>query len=220
MVSRRNGKKIFLLAVLLFTASALVYESIHSVKNNTGAADMIYGFGTGRETDHETDSGDSVVEYTFTKVDDEEKIWGTFRLCAVYEYFEYEKIPLAYGQLLALFGEPLYVTENLENQYQYVISAADSEGNITYLSAYGGPSGPAIGGTEDGRKAAEALRRYICSAKAADYDYEGYYMDIPCRVEMGVKDGVPYSREEILELTDAEYIELSERVYGIDWYID
>lgn len=153
------------------------------------------------------------MEYTFRKVDNEEKIGGTSKICDIYELDEYEKHPLAYGQMLALFGEPLYVTENLENQYSYVISATDQEGNVTYLSVYSGPSGPSVGGMTGDEDAADALVCYIRSAKAADYEYEGYYMDVPCKVKMGVKNGAPYMQEEILELTDEEFCELYERLY-------
>lgn len=213
MKLRKNGKKIFLLAALLFTISVIVYESIRSTKNDMNGADMIYGFG---DSEPETLSAEDMAEYMFTKTEDEEKIWGTSKICNIYGYSEYEKMPLAYGQMQTLFGEPLYETENVESQYEYIIAVTDKEGTVTYLTVYSGPSGPAIGGREGDERAASALLTYICSAEASDYDYEGYYMDVPCKVREGVQDGVPYSWNEILNLTDEEFSELYRRVYGLD----
>ena len=41
-------------------------------------------------------------------------------------------------------------------------------------------------------------------------------MDVPCKVKMGVKNGKPYTEEEILNLTDEEFEELYKRLYGLD----
>lgn len=213
MIPRRKGEKIFLLVVSVFAICVIVFESIRSVKNDTNAANMIYGlYGFSQQTLSEKD----VAEYTFTKTEDEEKIWETSKICNIYEYAEYEKMPLVYGQMQTLFGEPLYETENVENQYEYIIAVTDKEGTVTYLTVYSGPSGPAIGGRTGDERAASALFTYICSAEASDYDYEGYYMDIPCKVREGVEDGVPYHWEEELHLSDEEYLALYERVYGVD----
>lgn len=213
MIPRRKKEKIFLLVVLAFTVCVIVYESIRSMKNDTKAADVIYGLsGYGMETLSEED----VAGYTFARTEDEEKIRDTSKLCNFYGYTEYEKTPLVYGQMQTLFGGPLYETENVENQYEYVISVTDGNGVETYLTVYSGPSGPAIGGREGDERAASALFTYICAAEAADYDYVGYYMDIPCRVWQGVEDGVPYYRTEELHLTDEELFSLYEKVYGIE----
>lgn len=209
MASRKKKERIFLLVAILFTISVIGYESVQSMKVNTLRYDINAIYTANQKTNKE----DDVMEYTFCKVDNEEKIWGTSKICDIYGLAEYEKQPLVYGQMLTLFGEPLYTTENLENQYSYVISATDQEGNVTYLSVYSGPSGPSIGGMEGDEEAAKALVSYILSAKAADYEYEGYYMDVPCKVKMGVKDGVPYTQEEMLNLTDEEFGELYDRLY-------
>lgn len=155
----------------------------------------------------EKDSGEQeeFMAYIFSKVNDEEKIWGTSKICNVYGFDQYEKNPLVFGKMLTLFGDPLYTTNNLENQYSYVISAADGAGHVIYLSVYSGPSGPSIGGDKGSEKAAEELVHYILQAKTSDYEYEGYYMDAPCKVKIGVKNGVPYQEEEMLDLTDEEF---------------
>lgn len=107
---------------------------------------------------------------------------------------------LCLGQLMALFGEPLYMTEDLENQYSYCILAEDGNGVKVYLEVYSGPSGPAIGGkeTKEGREAADELATLIIGAKAKDYDWKGVYADGPCEIKMGVRNGKPYCEEREL----------------------
>lgn len=127
----------------------------------------------------------------------------------------YEKGILCLGQLKTLFGEPLYITEDLEDQYAYCISASDENGKKIYLHAYSGPSGPAIGGNhdEDSRRAADELAGLVTGARVTDYDYEGYYMDGPCAVKMGVKNGEPYEEER--ELSEEEFAKLCKELYGM-----
>ncbi len=99
----------------------------------------------------------------------------------------------------------LYLSEDLEDQYTYFLSTVTADGRTLCLSAYSGPTGPVIGGeqNEASRAAADALAALINSASPADYDYEGYYLDGPCRVRMGVRNGVPYMEED--ELSDEEF---------------
>lgn len=117
---------------------------------------------------------------------------------------------LVFGQLKQLFGEPLYTNRNLEEQYEYCISAVDENDEVVYLTAYSAGSGPSIGGAGDekSKEAAEALAEYISQSEAADYKYEGYYMDGPCIVRFGVINGVPYAEEENLEEFSAEEIHM------------
>lgn len=128
--------------------------------------------------------------------------------------FIWEESILCFGRLKTLFGEPLYVTKNMEDQYAYCILAVDKEGKEIYLQVYSGPSGPAIGGNHDSdsRAAADELAELIANAEASDYEYEGYYLDGPTIVRVGVRNGVPYSEEE--ELSDEEYKKAREEIYG------
>lgn len=116
-----------------------------------------------------------------------------------------ESSVLCLGQLKTLFGEPLYITEDMEDQYAYCILAESKDGKEVYLRVYNGSSGPAIGGKHDPDSIAAAyeLVELITSAKASDYEYEGVYWDGPCIVREGVRNGVPYSEEE--ELTQEKY---------------
>lgn len=123
---------------------------------------------------------------------------------------------LCLGQLKTLFGEPLYMTKNLEDQYAYCILAAGEDGREIYLQVYSGPSGPSIGGNQDpdSAQAADELAKLIVSAKAADYDYEGYYMDGPSVVREGVRGGEPYMEEEELDVSEDEFARICEEIYG------
>lgn len=115
--------------------------------------------------------------------------------------FRLESDALVLGQLKRLFGEPLYMSRNLEHQYEYFISATDENNEIVYLTVYSAGSGPAIGGRQNqkSKEAADALADYISQSGAADFKYEGYYLDGPCIVRFGVIDGIPYGEEEELE---------------------
>lgn len=154
------------------------------------------------------------MAYTFKKETEYKIEEGSSWICSIYEE-DYDKQVLALGQLKTLFGEPHYITENLENQFGYSIAVTDEAGKTIYLDVYSGASGPSIGGMqgEEYEKAVEALTAYIKEADVSDYDYEGYYMDAPCKVKMGVKNGVPYEEEEMLDLTEEEFNELYERLY-------
>lgn len=107
----------------------------------------------------------------------------------------------AYGRLLTLFGKPLYRTRNVESEYEYIIKAQDDKGTVLYLTAYSGPSGPSIGGRHKDLDlmAAGELAALIKNAPPSDYDYTGYYMDGPCMIKKGIKNGTVYYEETELE---------------------
>ncbi len=148
------------------------------------------------------------MKYTFKKSEEDKTIAGSSKLCGIYD--DFGKDILAFGQLKTLFGEPLYISENLENQFSYCIVATSESGEIYYLDAYSASSGPSIGGPASAREAAMALATYIREAAVSDYDYEGYYLDGPSKVKMGIKNGQPY--EEYEELSPDEAIDLYQRI--------
>ena len=152
---------------------------------------------------------DSKSGFTFTRAAGEEVEVG--KICSVYD-FEFDKYPLAYGQLKTLFGEADFETDDVENQYRYVLCATGPSGRKHVLDAYSGPSGPSIGGAYEGVKAAEALVELIRNTEPTDYAYEGYYMDAFVKVMMGVKDGQPYYSD--VELSEDEVREVFDRWYG------
>lgn len=130
---------------------------------------------------------------------------GTSKIRKIVELEPWKNDVLCLGQLKTLFGEPLYMTEDMEDQYAYCILAVGKGGEEVYLHVYSGPSGPAIGGNQDSDSslAADELAELITSAKASDYEYEGVYWDGPCIVREGIRNGVPYNEEE--ELTEENY---------------
>lgn len=109
---------------------------------------------------------------------------------------------IAYGRLRALFGEPNYETQNFEDAYSYILFVEPESFEKIYLEVYEGSSGPAIGGLNNAEslQAAETLKKLIEeSEEVADYQYEGYYLDLDSKITMGIKDGVPYCNEEFCE---------------------
>ena len=118
----------------------------------------------------------------------------------VYEMESGEMHSLFYGQMLTLFGEPDYVTQDNENMFSCAVSGTNDEGNEVFLEIYYGPSGPAIGGNAQGwtdRIAAFQLSQLIMSAEPTDYEWKSVYEDVPAKVRMGVKNGKPYYESKI-----------------------
>lgn len=77
------------------------------------------------------------MSYTFQSVKDTEKLTGSSGLCHFIESFaDYEnQFALICGKIKALFGQPIYETENLENLFSYCILATSEEGEEVYLDA-------------------------------------------------------------------------------------
>lgn len=156
------------------------------------------------------------VSYTFQAVKDVEKSPEGSKICNLIEDFvDYEnKFTLVCGKVKALFGQPIYQTENLENLFLYCILATSEEGEEVYLDLYCAGSGPAVGGKSDerSRKAAEALVDYVWQAEPVDYEQKGYYLDGPTALAFGIRDGVPFYNETELRLSEKEFRELYERL--------
>ena len=51
-----------------------------------------------------------------------------------------------HGKIKAIFGQPIYETENLGNLFLYRILTTSDEGEEIYLEIYCAGSGPAVGG--------------------------------------------------------------------------
>ena len=154
------------------------------------------------------------MNYTF-RVQTEDEIQnyrGGSKICDIYDFFQYarelqSKIPLALGQLKTRFGEPSFISKNYEEMYEYNLCAESETGEITYLCAYCGPTGPAIGGSPsdpNSQKAAQALVNYIIEAAPIDYEMEAYYLDVPSKLTLGVKNGQPHYSEEEIDFDDPE----------------
>lgn len=140
------------------------------------------------------------------------------KICSIYEFDgDYEKNwVMVLGQLKYLFGKPRYITNNLENQFSYIIKAINENRDCLLLEAYSASSGPAIGGLDDSNSklAAHELAMYIRQSPAIDYDYEGYYLDTMSKVHHSIKNGVP-SWEET-EMSAKEFEEFNEEMEVCD----
>lgn len=138
-------------------------------------------------------------------------------ICSIYEFDEnFEKNCVrVLGQLKYLFGNPRYITNNLENQFSYIIKAIDENEDYLLLEVYCASSGPAIGGLNDKNShfAAHELTTYIRQAPVADYDYKGYYLDTMSKVHYSVQNGVP-SWEET-EISEKEIEDFKEEIVSI-----
>ena len=180
---------------------------------------LIFFLSCNFRTGYETKENGIDGMYTFQAIDDNNKFAWSSKLMNVHDGFSAnygEQCALFQGRLLNLFGEPLYETPNIENQYSYTIQATDGDGKVFYLDVYSGPTGPAIGG--DGSvsgiyEVAERLIKEISAASPSDFHYDGYYPDAPSKISMGVRDGEAYYSEE--HITDANEIKrMYELIYG------
>lgn len=146
------------------------------------------------------------MSYTFQPVKSREKLTKSSNICNFIEdYADYEEqFPLICGKIKALFGQPLYETEDLENLFSYCICATSEEMEEVYLDVYCGGTGPAVGGMSDEKsgKAAKALVDYVRQAEPINYAYKAYYFDGPTALEFGIKDGVPYYNETELSFPE------------------
>ncbi len=143
------------------------------------------------------------MTYTFRKCD-EDLMAGSVEICNLYEFGDglddfMRNYALAYGQLKTRFGEPMHTSKDLECLYDYCLIAADEDGNELILTAYCGPSGPAIGGdpgNQNAVMAAKQLEKYISEATPTDCKISGYYYDsgLPLKITLGVKNGEPYMK--------------------------
>ncbi|MCI8409190.1 MAG: hypothetical protein HFJ09_07985 [Lachnospiraceae bacterium] len=139
--------------------------------------------------------------YKFEKCDPQKLPQDRSLICNIYSEETGKKHSLFIGQVMKLFGNPDYMTDNYEDAFSCAVTAKENNGKILYLEIYHGSSGPAISGArnDDTRKAAQALTQIIMESEAVDYEKEFLYEDIPVKIKMGVKNGVPYYDSEFPE---------------------
>ena len=70
----------------------------------------------------------------------EKETAGSSKIRNVGDLGKYTEV-LCLGKMMTLFGDPLYITEDIENQFEYIILAKDDQGTEVYLTVYNGPSG-------------------------------------------------------------------------------
>ena len=156
------------------------------------------------------------MPYTFQSVKDKEKLADSSKLYNFIESFaDYgNQFSLICGKIKALFGQPIYETENLENLFFILYFNDIGRGEEVYLDIYCAGSGPAVGGMQDekSRRAAKALVDYVWQAEPVNYAYKAYYLDRPTTLEFGIRDGAPYYNETELRLSEKEFRELYARL--------
>ena len=156
------------------------------------------------------------MPYTFQSVKNTEKLADSSKLYNFIESFaDYgNQFSLICGKIKALFGQPIYETENLENLFFILYFNDIGRGEEVYLDIYCAGSGPAVGGMQDekSRRAAKALVDYVWQAEPVNYAYKAYYLDGPTTLEFGIRDGAPYYNETELRLSEKEFRELYARL--------
>ena len=132
------------------------------------------------------------MNFSFQAVKNIKLIAGTSKILSITDSYILEDQAKIQGQLLTLFGEPIFITPDLEQVYQYVILATDSNKNEYILSVYSGKRGPAIGGdnTPMTLDAAKQLRDYIHQAEPTDFEYEGYYIYRSIKITYKIENGI------------------------------
>ena len=146
------------------------------------------------------------MRYSFEAINDLGRMPLAGKLMNLVEFSPHygEAVAELYGQLLTLFGEPVYTTQSLEDAYCYIILTRGEDRSEHILNVYEGSSGPAIGGENSAHDAALELKKYIGSAQPTDYEYEGYYFDGPTKIRRGVKDGKAFYSEAEISFEESE----------------
>lgn len=99
------------------------------------------------------------------------------------------------GALSQVFGDPPEVKTIVgdgQSPFEYVIETSSPSGHRVILTAYDGPSGPAIGGNHqdpESRVAAQELEALLTTTTPRDYEIryynEEYDVTITCRCQSG-----------------------------------
>lgn len=103
------------------------------------------------------------------------------------------------GALLKLFGLPHSQSYGADEAFESILEARDPTGKTWILTAYEGPSGPAIGGEVRDTSlyvVAEALLQQIEGTPPADFEAIIYDDDTDHTVVYGCSNGSCYWREQ------------------------
>lgn len=142
--------------------------------------------------------GGEAPAFTITRAQDASLVFGTSQVRHITGEISMERFAEHRGAMLALFGEPDYVTDDAENAYQYTLLATNGAGESRVLTVYEGPSGSAIGGLAGDAAtmaAADVLAEMIAQTKPADFEAVIYYGDTFSEITYGCQDGVGYAME-------------------------
>lgn len=146
-------------------------------------------------------------KYRFRILEDASKCNGSSKAFGF--DMDMENIAEIWGSLITLFGQTKYISEEMEEVFDYCLEAVDSENATLIFSIYHGATGLAIGmhkEYQNSDKAKEMVNEFMEKLKKtipADFNHVGYYRDYGCKVEMGVVNGKGYAR--YIELDDEDY---------------
>lgn len=146
-------------------------------------------------------------KYRFRILEDESKCDGTSKVFDLDT--DMENVARIWGSLITMFGQTKYVSQEMEEAFDYWLEAVDSENETLVFSIYHGATGLAIGmhkKYENSDKAKEMVDEFMEKLKTTiptDFNYVGYYWDYGCKVEMGVVNGKAYARD--IELDEEDY---------------
>ena len=115
-----------------------------------------------------------ILDYTFETISRYDLSSRTSKILSLIDGYTGEEMTLVFGQILTVFGEPMFISESISEAYIYCIVATDTNGKQFVLTVYHGQSGPSIGGEiekEGAYDAALALKKYIREADTTDFEY-------------------------------------------------
>ena len=149
------------------------------------------------------------MNFKFETLDLSEYTGGSY-LMDFGEMVSQEDAAIVEGKLLTVFGEPVDVSKNYENSFNYIIRATADDGSTAILNVYG-MGVVHIGASQEDDftvQAANALVEYVNSAKPTDYQRTVYYLDIDLQIDISVKNGnVTISYSQISEEKASELFE-------------
>ncbi len=103
------------------------------------------------------------------------------------------------GALLHLFGKPNKTSSVAGEAYDYFLEATDNHEKRWLLTAYHGPSGPAIGENVQDHSiypVAKALLELIESTEPIDFETKIYDDDTDFTITLGCKDSECYAQTQ------------------------
>ncbi len=151
---------------------------------------------------------ENTMEFKFEAIDFSEYEGGSY-LMDFGEMVSEEDAAIVEGKLLTVFGAPAVVSDNYENSFNYIIRATANDGRATVLNVYnvGVVHIGALTEDEFTLQAANALVKYVNSAKPTDYERTVYYLDFDLQIDISVKDGkVKIGQSQISEEKASELI--------------
>lgn len=142
--------------------------------------------------------------YTYKKVKNTDLLIGTSHMLST-SLHDGTGTAQFRGALITLFGAPILQSQNAEEAYDYMIQAQDASGHQWILTAYEGPSGPAIGGDSTDHTiypVAKDLLQKIESTPPSAFEEKVYYEDFGNTIVYGCTQNKCYYSEHSATLAE------------------